>query len=107
MGVKQKPTQSTPANGLNQPSEKDREREKRRRAAETNVGKEFQTVREKEREKNEKELAMSNIIFSLTLIQWIFLYFVNMLEFIKSKSKAKEIKKSWQLLFLVILPIRP
>ncbi|KAG2206247.1 hypothetical protein INT47_007260 [Mucor saturninus] len=44
MGVKQKPTQSTPANGLNQPSEKDREREKRRRAAETNVGKEFQTL---------------------------------------------------------------
>lgn len=44
MGVKQKPVQSTPANGISQPSEKDREREKRRRAAETNVGKEFQTV---------------------------------------------------------------
>lgn len=43
MGVKQKPTQSQ-SNGLNQPSEKDREREKRRRAAESNVGKEFQTV---------------------------------------------------------------
>lgn len=45
MGVKQKPTQSTQSNGLSQPSEKDREREKRRRAAESNVGKEFQTVR--------------------------------------------------------------
>ncbi|GAA5812411.1 hypothetical protein MFLAVUS_005865 [Mucor flavus] len=44
MGVKQKPTQSTQSNGLNQPSEKDREREKRRRAAESNVGKEFQTL---------------------------------------------------------------
>jgi hypothetical protein len=44
MGVKQKPVQSAPANGISQPSEKDREREKRRRAAETNVGKEFQTV---------------------------------------------------------------
>jgi hypothetical protein len=45
MGVKQKPATSTPNNnGINQPSEKDREREKRRRAAETNVGKEFQTV---------------------------------------------------------------
>jgi hypothetical protein len=45
MGVKQKPAQSQPNNGINQPSEKDREREKRRRAAESNVGKEFQTVR--------------------------------------------------------------
>jgi histone deacetylase complex subunit SAP30 len=44
MGVKQKPTQSTPMNGLSQVLDKDREREKRRRAAETNVGKEFQTV---------------------------------------------------------------
>lgn len=49
MGVKQKPTQSAPANSLNQPSEKDREREKRRRAAETNVGKEFQTVRKSDK----------------------------------------------------------
>ena len=46
MGVKQKPVQSSLVNGVSQPSEKDREREKRRRAAETNVGKEFQTVTE-------------------------------------------------------------
>ncbi|KAI8888876.1 hypothetical protein K501DRAFT_282531, partial [Backusella circina FSU 941] len=44
MGVKQKPTQSAPANGVNLPNDKDREREKRRKAAESNVGKEFQTV---------------------------------------------------------------
>jgi histone deacetylase complex subunit SAP30 len=44
MGVKQKPTQSTTMNGLNQVLDKERDREKRRRAAETNVGKEFQTV---------------------------------------------------------------
>lgn len=44
MGVKQKPSQSTTMNGLNQVLDKERDREKRRRAAETNVGKEFQTV---------------------------------------------------------------
>lgn len=42
MGVKQK--QSTPNNIINGSFDKDGEREKRRRAAETNVGKEFQTV---------------------------------------------------------------
>lgn len=44
MGVKQKPSQSTPTNGINQASDRDREREKKRRVAETNVGKEFQTA---------------------------------------------------------------
>lgn len=44
MGVKQKPSQSTPTNGISQASDRDREREKKRRAAESNVGKEFQTV---------------------------------------------------------------
>ncbi|KAG0734451.1 hypothetical protein G6F57_012061 [Rhizopus arrhizus] len=42
MGVKQK--QSTPNNIINGSFDKDGEREKRRRAAETNVGKEFQTI---------------------------------------------------------------
>ncbi|KAI8982096.1 Sin3 binding region of histone deacetylase complex subunit SAP30-domain-containing protein [Mycotypha africana] len=44
MGVKQKPSQATNANGLNQNNDKDKEREKKRRAAESNVGKEFQTI---------------------------------------------------------------
>ncbi|KAI8354064.1 Sin3 binding region of histone deacetylase complex subunit SAP30-domain-containing protein [Blakeslea trispora] len=42
MGVKQKPIQSTYSNGVSQNS--DRERDKKRRTAETNVGKEFQTI---------------------------------------------------------------
>ncbi|KAI9487321.1 MAG: Sin3 binding region of histone deacetylase complex subunit SAP30-domain-containing protein [Benjaminiella poitrasii] len=44
MGVKQKPTQTTSNNGLNQASDRDKDREKKRRTAETNVGKEFQTI---------------------------------------------------------------
>ncbi|CAO0802633.1 unnamed protein product [Mucor circinelloides] len=44
MGVKQKPSQSTPTNGISQASDRDSEREKKRRAAESNVGKEFQTI---------------------------------------------------------------
>ncbi|CAO3671885.1 unnamed protein product [Rhizopus stolonifer] len=44
MGVKQKPTQPLPTSNMSQVLDKDREREKRRRAAETNVGKEFQTI---------------------------------------------------------------
>ncbi|KAI8641932.1 Sin3 binding region of histone deacetylase complex subunit SAP30-domain-containing protein [Parasitella parasitica] len=44
MGVKQKTSQSTPTNGINQASDRDRERDKKRRVVETNVGKEFQTI---------------------------------------------------------------
>lgn len=66
MGVKQKPTQSAPANGVNLPNDKDREREKRRKAAESNVGKEFQTVSYSCFEKKKKKLP------SLTDFQLVF-----------------------------------
>ncbi|KAI8078109.1 Sin3 binding region of histone deacetylase complex subunit SAP30-domain-containing protein [Gilbertella persicaria] len=42
MGVKQKPVHSAPTNVMSQNS--DRDRDKKRRTVETNVGKEFQTI---------------------------------------------------------------
>jgi hypothetical protein len=82
MGVKQKLSQSTPTttNAVLQ-LDKDREREKKRRAAESNIGKEFQTVSLG----NEKFFFVINEIQCdrLTSILWILLHYGNMLEYIK------------------------